>query len=102
MLRASYRISTNPADTVIGGSSGGGLAAAEIALLHSDVFGNVLSQSGAFRGRDPGEDEPNSTARKYLAASRQPIRFYLDAGLYDNVPGAHCCRCTTSCSTKRT
>jgi enterochelin esterase family protein len=88
MLRATYPISRNSADIVIGGSSGGGLAAAEIALLHSDVFGNVLSQSGAFRGRDPGAEEPNSTARTYLAAPRLPIRFYLDAGLYDNVPSA--------------
>ncbi len=88
MLRASYPISTNPADTVIGGYSAGGTAAAQIALLHSDVFGNVLSQSGAFRGRDPGDEEPNATARKYLAAPRQPIRFYLETGLYDNVPGA--------------
>lgn len=88
MLRASYPISTNPADTVIGGYSAGGTAAAQIALLHSDVFGNVLSQSGAFRGRDPGDEEPNATARKYLAEPRRPIRFYLETGLYDNVPGA--------------
>ena len=88
MLRASYPISTSPADTVIGGYSAGGTAAAEIALLHSDVFGNVLSQSGSFRGRDPGDEEPNSTARKYLAEPRRPIRFYLETGLYDNVPGA--------------
>ena len=88
MLRASYPISTNPADTVIGGYSAGGTAAAQIALLHSDVFGNVLSQSGAFRGRDPGDDEPNATARKYLSAPLKPVRFYLEVGLYDNVPGA--------------
>jgi enterochelin esterase family protein len=88
MLRASYPISTNPADVIIGGASGGGLAAAEIALRHSDVFGNVLSQSGAFRVRDPGDDEPNATVRKYLAEPRRPIRFYLETGLYDNVPGA--------------
>jgi enterochelin esterase-like enzyme len=88
MLRAAYPISTTPADTVIGGASGGGLAAAEIALLHSDVFGNVLSQSGAFRARDQGADEPNSIAQAYLAAPRQTIRFYLEVGLYDNVPGA--------------
>jgi enterochelin esterase family protein len=87
MLRASYPISTNPADTVIGGYSAGGTAAAQIALLHSDVFGNVLSQSGAFRGRDPGDEEPNATVRKYLAAPRRPIRFYLETGLYDNAPG---------------
>lgn len=89
MLRATYPISTSPPDTVIGGFSAGGTAAAEIALLHSDVFGNVLSQSGSFRGRLPGAEEPNSTAQAYLAAPRKPIRFYLDAGLYDNVPSAN-------------
>jgi enterochelin esterase family protein len=89
MLRASYPISTSPADTVIGGFSAGGTAAAQIALLHSDVFGNVLSQSGAFRNRDPGDEEPNATVRKYLAAPRRPVRFYLEAGTYDNVPGAN-------------
>jgi len=89
MLRASYPISRNPADTVIGGFSEGGLAAAEIALLHSDVFGNVLSQSGGFRARLPGAEEPNSMVQAYLAAPRKPIRFYLEAGLYDNVPGAN-------------
>jgi enterochelin esterase-like enzyme len=88
MVRASYPISTNPADTVIGGYSAGGTAAAQIALLHSDVFGNVLSQSGGFRGREPGEEEPNATVRKYLAVPHRPIRFYLETGLYDNVPGA--------------
>lgn len=88
MLRATYPISTGPADTVIGGFSAGGTAAAEIALLHPDIFGNVLSQSGAFRGRLPGAEEPNSTAQAYLAAPRKPIRFYLEVGLYDNVPGA--------------
>ena len=48
----------------------------------------MLSQSGAFRGRDPGDEEPNATVRKYLAVPRRPIRFYLETGLYDNVPGA--------------
>jgi enterochelin esterase family protein len=89
VLRASYSISTNPADTVIGGFSAGGTAAAQIALLHSEVFGNVLSQSGAFRNRDPGDEEPNATVRKYLAAPRRPIRFYLETGIYDNAPGAN-------------
>jgi enterochelin esterase-like enzyme len=87
MLRASYPISTNPADTIVGGYSAGGTAAAEIALLHPDIFGNVLSQSGSFRGRDPGDDEPNATVRKYLAVPPRPLRFYLETGLYDNAPG---------------
>ena len=60
-----------------------------VVVQSPDVFGNVLSQSGSFRGPLPGAEEPNSTAQAYLAAPRKPIRFYLDAGLYDNVPGAN-------------
>lgn len=89
MVRASYSISTRAEDIVLGGSSAGGVAAAEIALSRPDLFGNVLSQSGAFRAPAPGGEEPNAMAQAFLAAPRQPIRFYLDAGLYDNVPSAH-------------
>jgi enterochelin esterase-like enzyme len=92
MLRGSYPISTKPQDLVIGGFSAGGRAAAEIAFFHSDMFGNVLSQSGSFcdcgQGRAPGSYEPNLNAQAYLAAPRKPIRFYLEVGLYDSVPTA--------------
>ena len=87
MLRASYAISSNPADVIIGGFSAGGRAAAQIAHFHPDVFGNVLSQSGAFR-ESSGGDEPNASARAFLNAPRKPIRFYMEVGRYDNVPAA--------------
>ena len=75
MLRASYPISTNPADTVIGGYSDGALAAAEIALSHSDVFGNGRCHSRVSRGRDPGDEEPNATVRNVpcRAAPANPL-----------------------------
>jgi enterochelin esterase family protein len=88
MIRASYPISTRAADIVLGGSSAGGHAAAEVALSRPDLIGNVLSQSGSFRASAPGAEEPNALTQAYLAAPRQPIRFYLEAGLYDNVPAA--------------
>lgn len=92
MLRNSYPISTNPRDTVIGGYSAGGRASAEIAFLHPDLFGNVLSQSGSFcdcaQGRSAGSYEPNVNAQAYLSAATKPIRFYLEVGLYDSVPNA--------------
>ena len=92
MLRSTYPISTNPADTVIGGYSAGGRAAAEIAFLHPDMFGNVLSQSGSFcdcgQMRSAGSYEPNVNAQAYRDAPTKPIRFYLEVGLYDAVPNA--------------
>jgi iron(III)-enterobactin esterase len=43
---------------VIGGSSFGGLAAAFTGLSLPDVFGGVLSQSGAFQWRRDDDAEP--------------------------------------------
>jgi enterochelin esterase-like enzyme len=88
MLRASYAIASDPGQVVAGGFSNGGMAAAVLALRHSGAFGNVLSQSGSFRAPRTPTDEPNTISRMYLAERRLPIRFYLDAGLYDNAPGA--------------
>jgi enterochelin esterase family protein len=88
-LRSTYAVSTSARDTVIGGFSAGALAASLIALRHSDVFGNVLSQSGAFRLRKPGGDEPTSIAQMWVAAPRLPVRFYLETGLYENMPSAN-------------
>jgi enterochelin esterase-like enzyme len=87
-LRATYAITTTPRDVVIGGSSQGGLAAALIALKHASVFGNVLSQSGAFRFRAPGTDEANTISQRYAASPAVSVRFYLETGLYENVPSA--------------
>ena len=47
--RANYHATDRPEQTIIGGTSLGGLQAACVGLKHSEVFGNVLSQSGAFR-----------------------------------------------------
>jgi enterochelin esterase family protein len=47
-LRDRYNVTREFHDTVVGGQSAGGAAAAYVALRHSDVFGAVLSQSAAF------------------------------------------------------
>ena len=57
-LRKSFRITEDPGFTVIGGSSNGGLGAAFAAFRHPEIFGNVLSQSGAFMYSPPEEKEP--------------------------------------------
>jgi len=70
----------------IGGLSDGGFAAAYLALHHSEIFGNANSQSGAFwwaPKRDEGE-EPNWLAREYAFSARQPVKFYLEAGMFEN------------------
>ena len=47
-VRSHYNVTKNPAETAVGGYSVGGFASAYLGLRHSEVFGNVMSQSGAF------------------------------------------------------
>ena len=88
--RQRYRLSPDPKQTIVGGSSYGGLSAAYCAFRHPEVFGNVLSQSGSF-GYYPGWDSGNSTdsspfgwlIRQFVTTRKLPIRFYLEAGLFE-------------------
>jgi len=79
-LRRSFATSSSPKDVIIGGYSAGGRAAADIALEYPETFGNVLSQSGAFRG--------GQIQQAVIRRERFSIRFFLEVGLYDNVPAA--------------
>ena len=105
-VRSHYNVTRDPKQTVVTGYSAGGLAAAFVALRHSEVFGNVLSQSGAFwwsfehnggvcgprcpdSGGTGGEDsrdattEGNFMVRQFLASPKLPLRFYLAAGTFE-------------------
>lgn len=70
------------AKTVIGGASYGGLAAAHAGLRHPELFGNVYSQSGSFWW-SPGREEPEWLTREFAGAPAVPVRFLLEAGLYE-------------------
>lgn len=74
--RERLSFSSEPAETVAAGSSLGGLTAAFCGLRRPDVFGLVLSQSGAFSRGGPAE---------YAATPRAPLRFYLDVGSYERM-----------------
>ena len=82
-----YNFTRDPRQTVVAGSSLGGIGAACAGLWHPETFGNVLSQSGAFHrappsASDAGESssEPNWLVRQFISSPRKPLRFYLDAG----------------------
>lgn len=79
----------DPRQTVVGGSSFGGLAAACAGLRHPETFGNILSQSGSFMWTPPkgenssgaqSDSEPNWVAKQFIASPKLPLRFYLDTG----------------------
>ena len=81
--RANYHATDRPEQTIIGGTSLGGLQAAFVGLRHSEVFGNVLSQSGAFGWTPNGEKEPEWLTRQFAASPRLPLRFSFEAGLLE-------------------
>ncbi len=85
-LRQRHHLSLRPHQTVIFGSSLGGLAAAYAAYQSPELFGNVLAQSGAFSWSPAGEmrSGPELMA-EFAAAPRKPIKFYLDAGTFETV-----------------
>jgi enterochelin esterase-like enzyme len=83
--QASYRLTRDPERTVVGGASAGGLAAAYAAFGHPELFGNVLSLSGAFLFSpgmlSPGwKGEHEWLTRQIAASETKPIRFHLSAG----------------------
>ena len=82
-VRSRYRIASSPAGNVVAGSSLGGFAAAFVAFRHPELFGNVLSQSGAFMFSAPGESRPERFARNIEATPRREVKFYLEAGIYE-------------------
>ena len=81
-LRANYDVTRDPHHTIITGSSAGGLGAAYVALRHPELFGKVLSQSGAFwRGAAASNDAPYEwLAGQYRASPRLDLVFLLDVG----------------------
>jgi enterochelin esterase family protein len=89
--RARYPITSDPAETVVAGSSYGGLAAAYAGLSYPEVFGRVLSQSGAFWWRPETAHLPGDTPmphewliQRFVESERLPLRFYLDVGIFEN------------------
>ena len=92
-VRAEYRVSEEPARTIVGGLSLGGLMASYCSLRHPEVFGNVLSQSGSYHwspgelerdDRDMPDEETGWLTRQFVAAPRRAVRFYLEIGRFED------------------
>jgi enterochelin esterase family protein len=90
-IRAHYNVTDDPAKTVVAGSSLGGLAAAYAGYKHPEIFTNVLCQSGSFwwapdhSGAIPDGviTETGWMAKQFIASSKLPLKFYLDAGSFE-------------------
>lgn len=108
-VRSRYHVTDDPAQAIVGGLSAGGIAAMHTGLRHSDTFGNVLSQSGAFylspalsrelATRAPASDvsdrhileeiedraatEGNWLISQYVRSPRLLLKFYMDVGSFE-------------------
>ena len=90
-IHAHYNVTRDPGKTVVAGSSLGGLAAAYAGYKHPEVFTNVLCQSGSFwwapdhSGAIPDGviTETGWMAKQFIASSKLPLKFYIDAGSFE-------------------
>lgn len=89
-VRRDYPVTTDPRRSIVGGVSLGALMAAYTALQRPDLFGNVLSQSGAYwwgpqwrldwSPASGPEVEWEWLARQVAREPQRPVRFYLEVG----------------------
>jgi enterochelin esterase-like enzyme len=90
-IHAHYNVTADPGKTVVAGSSLGGLTAAYVGYKHPEVFANVLCQSGSFwwapdhSGAIPDgvTTETGWMAKQFIASSKLPLKFYIDAGAFE-------------------
>jgi enterochelin esterase family protein len=85
--RVNYHVTDHPEQTIIGGASLGGLAAAFVGFKHPEVFGNVLSQSGSFMWKPDAEKDWEWLTRQFATSPRLPLRFSFEAGILENTGG---------------
>lgn len=92
-VRKNYRINSGPSHVVAAGSSFGGLASSYVAFMHSDVIGNVLSQSGSYWvTKDtvntppfPLTEDSGDIVGEFRRSKRLPIKFYVEIGRFDAI-----------------
>jgi enterochelin esterase-like enzyme len=93
-VRRSHQVSSSASEVIVGGKSHGGLGAVYAGLSHPDSFGNVICQSGTLwyvPGQDVnvirlrgGDLESNWVARQFIQSPKLPLRFFIEAGLFEN------------------
>lgn len=78
-------VTHDPRKSIVGALSVGGSAAAFLAMRRPDLFGNVLSQSGAFADGNGRDVKWEWLASQYEASPKLPIRFFIEEGLLEDV-----------------
>lgn len=76
-IKENYKVSQDGKDNLICGFSLGGLTALYLALRHSHIFGNVISQSGAYHA---GLD----TIEKEVSNCKNSLSCYINVGVLED------------------
>lgn len=86
-MRSHWKVTSDPHRVIVTGSSAGGLAAAYVALRHPGLFGNVLSQSGAFwRGNEASNDPPFEwLTGRVRERPKRDVRFWLEVAAAESI-----------------
>jgi enterochelin esterase family protein len=76
-----YRVAREADKVTLLGYSAGGLASAYVAYRYPNLFGNVLSQSGAFwRGNEGAPSPIEWLTTQFKSSPKLNVRFYLVVG----------------------
>lgn len=78
-----YKLSDDPTEHLIGGFSAGGLTAAYAALLYPNVFGKVLSQSGALYWGFNDDMTGEVVVNQYEQSEPLPIDIFMSLGEFE-------------------
>jgi enterochelin esterase-like enzyme len=84
---ARATLGTASGGNLIAGVSRGGLAAAYVGLCAHELFGGVIAQSGSFWWPMPAQGEPGWLIRQVSRYPPVDVRFYLDVGVRETMPG---------------
>jgi len=95
-LQTNYNITNKPEKTIVGGASGGAVAASYMGLKYPDKFGKILSQSGAYwkpekiiPELDPYFWNWQYLIGEYVKKEKLPLEFYLEVGIYESREKLH-------------
>jgi enterochelin esterase family protein len=79
--QTKYRVAHEAEKVTLLGYSAGGLAAAYVAFRYPNLFGNVLSQSGAFWRGNEGASAPSEwLTAQFKSSPKSNLRFYIVVG----------------------
>jgi len=88
-VQKNYRVTNEASKTTLCGYSASGLGAAYVAFKFPALFGNVLSQSGAFWRGNEGTSTPSEwLTTQFQNSPKLNLRFYLVVGSEESIKNA--------------